>query len=259
MTLFPLSECCLHLGVDPKTWRCWLKAAQLAASLHPTDARVTCLTDVQLAQLARRHERHLPDPADLAPIATAHPPASPPAAASELASWRVQVGELQSQLLTLQTQLTDLTLTLLLRPLKPLTPAPKPSHPAPVAAPEPPLPPLTRGTVPAIRPRSQALIQVREDDSSVFITPDQGVLPIVPDSPEWFDWIPSLRSFRFQGKNGSYGATRKLKKGHAVAAFHIHFSRHGRSCNLSLSFFPAITVARLEDMAAAAIARTSHP
>jgi hypothetical protein len=78
----------------------------------------------------------------------------------------------------------------------------------------------------------------------VIITPDQGILSIVPDSPEWFDWMTSQRSFRFQGKNGSYGATRKLKNGRAVAAFHLHFSRHGRSCNLYLSFFPAITIAR---------------
>ncbi len=262
MTLIPLTDCCVHLGVDPKTLRCWLKAAQLAACLHPSDARIKCLTDAQLAQVARLHERHLPDPAELAPDATAHPSASSLSATSELATLRSQVVQLQAQILTLQTQLTDLALTLLQRPgehVSPPLPTPKPSRPVPVTAPEPPLPPLTRGTIPANRPRSQALIQVRDDGSYVLITPDQGVLPIVPDSPEWFDWITSLRSFRFQGKNGSYGATRKVKKGHAVAAFHIHFSRHGRSCNLYLSFFPAITIARLEEMATAALARTTHP
>ena len=86
MTLIPLTDCCVHLGVDPKTLRCWLKAAQLAACLHPSDARIKCLTDAQLAQVARLHERHLPDPAELAPDPTAHTPASSPSAASELAT-----------------------------------------------------------------------------------------------------------------------------------------------------------------------------
>ena len=262
MTLIALTDCCLHLGIDPKTLRCWLKTARLAAVLHPYDARIKCLTDAQLADLARLHDRRLPDTADLALVAAASAPASSPSASAEVAALRQQVVQLQSQILTLQTQLTDLALSLLQRPLEHVAPppcAPTPSRSAPPAVSEPLLPPLLRGTVPSNRPRSQALIQLREDGSYVIITPDAGVLPIVPDSPEWFDWMTSLRSFRFQGKNGSYGATRKLKKGRAVAAFHIHFSRHGRSCNLYLSFFPAITVARLEEMAAAAISRTSHP
>jgi len=258
-----LTDCCLHLGIDPKTLRCWLKTARLAAVLHPSDARIKCLTDAQLADLARLHDRCLPDTADLAPVLTASAPTAAPSASEEIAVLRSQVVQLQSQILTLQTQLTDLALTLLQRPVQPTPPppppAPKSSRSAPPAISEPPLPPLPRGTVSSNHPRSQALIQVREDGSYVIITPDAGVLPMVPDSPEWFDWITSLRSFRFQGKYGSYGATRKLKKGHAVSAFHIHFSRSGHSCNLYLSFFPAITVARLEEMAAAAIARISNP
>ncbi len=261
MTLIPLTDCCLHLGIDPKTLRCWLKTARLAAALHPHDARIKCLTDAQLAELARLHDRRLPAADALTPVSTAGAPATAPSASEEVAVLRGQVVQLQSQILTLQTQLTDLALTLLQRPVEPTPPPPTPksSRSAPPAVSEPPLPPLPRGTVPSNHPRSQALIQVREDGSYVIITPDAGVVPIIADSPEWFDWMTSLRSFRFQGKNGSYGATRKLKKGHAVAAFHIHFSRSGCSCNLYLSFFPAITVARLEEMAALAIARTSHP
>jgi hypothetical protein len=258
MTLIPLTDCCQHLGIDPKTLRAWLKTAHLAACLHPNDARVKCLTDTQLALLARLHERRLLDETVLA----ASPPAVPdPLRPEELTALRQQVAQLQSQVLTLQTHLTELTLTLLQRPAVPAAPTPRAraTHAAPPVEAEAPLPPLPRGTVSATHPRSQALIQVREDGSCVIITPEQGVLPIAPDTPEWFDWLASLRSFRFQGLQGSYGATRKLKHGHPVAAFHIHFSRQGRSCNLYLSFFPAITLARLEAMAAAALARTAQP
>jgi hypothetical protein len=257
MTLIPFTDCCHHLGIDPKTLRAWLKSAHLAACLHPNDARMKCLTDTQLALLARLHDRRFLDDAVLA----ASPPPPTPVPDPALAALSAQVALLQSQLLTLQTHLTDLTLTLLQRPAAPAAPTPraKPAPSAPAAEASPPLPPLPRGTVSATHPRSQALIQVREDGSCVIITPDQGVLPIAPDTPEWFDWITSLRSFRFQGQQGSYGATRKVKHGQAVAAFHIHFSRQGRSCNLYLSFSPAITLARLEEMAAAALARTAQP
>lgn len=63
MALVPLSECCLLLGVDPKTLRLWLKTAHLSSCPHPADARLKCLTYDQLTQLAALHERRLPDSA----------------------------------------------------------------------------------------------------------------------------------------------------------------------------------------------------
>jgi hypothetical protein len=44
MTLVPFADWCLWLGIDPKTFRLWLKAANLSCCLHPTDARLKCLT-----------------------------------------------------------------------------------------------------------------------------------------------------------------------------------------------------------------------
>ena len=38
MTLLPLTDCCLFLGVDPKTLRHWLQSAHLSWTLHPGDA-----------------------------------------------------------------------------------------------------------------------------------------------------------------------------------------------------------------------------
>ena len=62
MTLLPFADCCLWLGVDPKTLRLWLKAANLSCCLHPTDARLKCLTPSQLQHLADLHGRCLPHP-----------------------------------------------------------------------------------------------------------------------------------------------------------------------------------------------------
>lgn len=256
MTLIPLTDCCLHLGIDPKTLRWWLKSAQLASCLHPSDARIKCLTHEQLAQLARLHDRRLPDPDDLAPLRSPDPP--PASSAADLADLRQQIVQLQAQVQTLQTQLTDLALTLLkLPPASPLF-VTKTPRPAPVAEPvQQPPPPL----VPALskRPLPQALIEAREDGSYAIISQQEGLLSLLPDSPEWFAWIASLRSFRFQGRQGSYSATRKLRRGLALDAWNVHATGHGRSCSLYLSKFPSVTIARLEEMAAATVTRLSRP
>src|SRR6266487_5153405 len=59
MTLFPLTDCCERLSVDPKTLRQWIKHAAMSLHAHPTDARVKCLTLPQVQQLARSHGRTL--------------------------------------------------------------------------------------------------------------------------------------------------------------------------------------------------------
>ena len=35
---------------------------------------------------------------------------------------------------------------------------------------------------------------------------------IVPDSQEWFDWLNSIASFAFHGRNGHYTARKERKK-----------------------------------------------
>src|SRR6266496_4486887 len=62
MTLLPFTDCCLLLGVDPKTLRLWLTSAHLSCTRSPTDARLKCLTPSQLHHLAELHDRFLPDP-----------------------------------------------------------------------------------------------------------------------------------------------------------------------------------------------------
>src|SRR5260370_16842734 len=78
MTLVPFTECCLQLGIDPKTLRLWLKTAQLSWCLHPTDARLKCLTHDQLQQVAALHDRRLPTtPPTVWPSAAPEPLALP--------------------------------------------------------------------------------------------------------------------------------------------------------------------------------------
>ena len=55
MTLFPQTDCCSLLGIDPKTLRNWLRDAHMPFATHPSDARLKCLTQAQVQQLAALH------------------------------------------------------------------------------------------------------------------------------------------------------------------------------------------------------------
>jgi hypothetical protein len=44
MTLITQMDCCTMLGIGPKTLRNWLRHATMPFSIHPTDARLKCLT-----------------------------------------------------------------------------------------------------------------------------------------------------------------------------------------------------------------------
>ena len=278
MTLVPLNECCLCLGVDPKTLRVWLKAAQLSCCLHPGDARLKCLTLAQLQHLAQLHARPLPTALPRAapqPVAlsTSVPASQQSGSLSSANPQQTELGHqlslLQQQVATLQAQVTELALALLRASLAPSSP------PAPLAAPATRSSPVattvaaspacaparvkgaTARTVPPepepTRARSRALplIQVCVDGSVVVIAPTQGVLPLVPDSPEWFAWLSSLEAFSFEDPSGRFSATRKFRQGQRIQSWNVHRSLHGRSCTLYLGLTPTLTLARLQEMAVA--------
>lgn len=77
MTTFALTECCTMLAIDPKTLRQWLRQAHFPLQVHPTDARLKCLSWEQVQQLATMHDRPVPSPASA-------PPAHPVAAVAQL-------------------------------------------------------------------------------------------------------------------------------------------------------------------------------
>ena len=59
MTTIAQTDCCTMLGIDPKTLRHWLQQATMQFTAHPTDARLKCLTQAQVQQLATLHNRPL--------------------------------------------------------------------------------------------------------------------------------------------------------------------------------------------------------
>ena len=116
-----------------------------------------------------------------------------------------------TQVAALQQQVADLTMLL----QHPVQPPPSPLTPAP-------LPPaakhISTSTPSAPRPRSAvaktppkptyviARVEYNKEERYVVICPKRGVLPCVPDSPEWFAWVAEQDSFRFVGKNGQFTA-----------------------------------------------------
>ena len=246
MTLLPLTDCCLLLGIDPKTLRLWLKSAHLSCTVHPTDARLKCLTQPQLHHLASLHGRCLPESLPLpagaaaplptsAPLAAeAEPPiarACSPAADADL---RHTFVHLQTQVATLQEQVTQLALSVLRerdwRWEERLSQA---QAPLPTQAMHPPL----------TRPAGLDTSQSRLNDP----TPTPAALDPAPSRTRSRSRALPLIDY---GADGRYLATCKVRKGQRAHAWSAYRSLHGRSCNLYLGLTSHLTLAHLEQMAA---------
>jgi hypothetical protein len=240
MATVPLATGARLLGIHPKTLCHWLTTAHLALVAHPTDARIRCVAQAALLEVASLHRRPLPhlsagatpeqDTVSGGAAESAHgaPSASPADVLKPLA-------QLQTQLATLQHHLATLALGLLqaqtgrsaqrLRPLDALASPTLASFQAPQeadgAAPlAPALAPERRLLPVEVRARSRvtALIEYGAQDQYVAVCPRQGVLSLVPDSPQWVDWLASLTSFR--GCRDQQGAFRRvvlLRKGRTPA------------------------------------------
>lgn len=277
MTLVPFADCCLWLGVDPKTFRLWLKAANLSCCLHPTDARLKCLTPSQLQHLADLHGRCLPHPLpgtdeDVASCSSAPSLNVQATSAAGLevlmpppdADLRHQVTRLQAHVTALSQQVAELALALLRErdargpertsqlktPLSSLM-AQLPSVPQADAAALASRPPVAvpsevlaeRAPAPS---RALALIEYWAEGTYGIISPTEGVLALVPDSPAWFDWLATLSSFRFLGQQGRLSASRTKGRTSWMAYRRIN----GQNYAYGLGQTVHLTIARLEQMAA---------
>ena len=205
MNLFPLSQVAALLGVDPKTLRLWLHEAALTAVPHPEDARQKCLSLSHIQQLADTHGRPLP--AAFSSSAAPPPTMPPPDVLSQLA-------QMQLQIFTLQEQVTRLSLALLqvsqIRPSPPLPPPPASPSPTSTAA----LPPLLEPpAAPRRSSRAVPMIAFTADGAYQVVDPDKGILALPPDSAPWFAWLASTTTLTFQGRHGSFTATRRLRQG----------------------------------------------
>lgn len=282
MTLFPLADGARLLGIHPKTLCQWLKTAQLPLAAHPTDARIRCVAQEHLREVARQHRRPPPElstaPASEAVEAPgcAAAPAPPrlgnDAGLAGLAELREQLGHLHTQVATLQQQLTGLALHVLhehtvgyeqrLQSLEALLSPPlaawQPFQQAEVAAPLAPCPAPAPGLLPVeVRARSRvtALIEYGAQGQYVAVCPRQGVLALVPDSSAWFDWLASLTSFRFLGPAGRFSACRASEKGQHTRRWAARRVFHGHDCWHYLGVTDRLTLAVLEEAAAALQAR----
>jgi hypothetical protein len=81
----------------------------------------------------------------------------------------------------------------------------------------------------------------------VVICPQEGELPLTPDSPEWFDWLASLSSFRFVGQQGRFTAYRHSRPSRSWRA---HRCIHQRTYKQTLGVTDYLTIQRLEQVAA---------
>jgi hypothetical protein len=256
LTLLPVADGARLLGIHPKTLCHWLKTAYLPLAAHPTDARIRGVAQADLLEVARLHSRPLPHlstvPAleSYAASALAEEQGKPlPAVASEsahraallstpctsLADLREQLSHLQTYVATLQQQLADLALEFLpertgrsehrLRTLQGRLSQPLESFQATqetdVAGPLAPSARLERRLLPAeVRARSRvtALIEYGAHGQYVAVCPKLGVLSLTPDSPEWFDWLASLTSFRgCRDQQGAFRLVVPLRKGSTPA------------------------------------------
>jgi hypothetical protein len=270
------------LGIDPKTLRHWLRQANMQLIAHPTDARLKCLTPAQVQQLAALHDRPLSSALAAQPVqeTEALPPSPPhclPRSGGPEADLGQSLARLQAQVTSMQEQLTQLALELLrerelrlawlqerqqhteerlctLEAL--LTPAAEPS-PSPPASPMAPVPDLSHLTPHperlAAHPTSARgrrgvlpLIAYTATGSYVVICPSKGELPLLPDSPEWFDWLATLSSFRFVGQQGRLSTYRNPGRSSWMAYRRIH----GRRYDYGLGNTKLLTIAHLEQMAA---------
>ncbi len=266
MASLSLAECCRLLTIDPKTLRQWLAQTQMALHTDPTNAKIKCLEVEQVETLARLHGRmlQLPTAASAATTTTSEaqsqvfPPTVPGA------DLRARLAHMEAQIATLQAQLTDLTLQLL-REREQRTEQrllaleaervstcdhPSVSFPGgvPAVSCQPALPALLCHPT----ERRSCLIPLIEYGARgryVLISPEEGELAILPDSPEWFAWLASLSSFRFVGREGRFSARRGYNH-HPNRSWYAQRGIHQKNYSKYIGVSEHITTTRLEQVAA---------
>ena len=96
------------------------------------------------------------------------------------------------------------------------------------------------------RPSLLPLIEYGACGTYVVICPQEGELLLTPDSPEWFDWLATLSSFRFLGQQGRLSTYRNQGRSCWMAYRRIH----GHRDEYALGNTKLLTIDALEHMAA---------
>ena len=231
MTFVSLAQATRRLGIDAKTLHRWLADAQLALQSHPHDGRKKGVSDEHLQMLARLHQRSLASAQEEGP---AQLPCQIPALPADLLSLPEQLSALQAHLVTLQQQVAALTRLMTQHRPEPAIPPssvnggrftpplmtqhrPEPAIPlAPTrptsTAKPPPKPPRSRpaASVATKTPPKPTHVLPRveygREGRYVVICPKKGLLPLEPDTQEWFAWVAEQDAVRFVGRSGYFTA-----------------------------------------------------
>ncbi len=100
------------------------------------------------------------------------------------------------------------------------------------------------------RSRLIPLIEYGAGGTYILICPQEGELHLRPDSPEWFEWLASLSSFRFVGQQGRFTAYRERKHHGPTRSWRAYRSLHNRNYKHSLGVTDQLSINRLEQVAA---------
>jgi transposase-like protein len=250
MTFVSVAQASRRLGVDAKTLRRWLADAQLALQSHPHDGRKKGVSAEELHLLAHRHQRSLA-PLPQEPFA---PGADElPALGATRLSLPERLDALQTQIATLQQQVTALTRLLQQHCQEPAIPAASTQQATSAGRPSKPTSPAPRSRPAAKLPRKPVHVVPRveygDEGHYVVICPKQGLLPFEPDTPEWFAWVAEQSSFRFVGKVGSFSAHHEWRVPKGAWRAHRHIRNQGY--HLRLAPTQDLTIAVLEQAAEA--------
>jgi hypothetical protein len=266
MTSLSLAECCRLLTIDPKTLRQWLAQAQMTLHTDPTNAKVKCLQVEQVQTLARLHGR-VPKPEASASAVSPMPSEAQSQGLPTVlpdTDLRARLAQMEKQMAILQAQLTDLTLQLLrereqrteqrLQTLEAQLISTGdyalalPSGSTPHVPDQPEMSPFACHPTEK-RNRLIPLIEYGARGCYVLISPEEGELPIVPDSPEWFAWLASLSSFRFVGQSGRFSARRGYNR-RPNRCWYAQRGIHQKNYSKYIGVSEHITTERLEQTAA---------
>lgn len=278
MTTLPVTTCARMLGIHPKTFHRWLTQANFPFAAHPTDTRIKCVAEEHFLEVARQHERPLPssapyvllDEAALTASSQQRVPLTPENGAPSFQVDLVQkLSSLETKVVTLQEQLAHLALALLqereisverrLSTLEATTTemlgklgfSPSlPEAPSLGTGPERGgvhVPRLLNSAEHRERSRMPPLIAYSAQGNYVIVSSQDGELHLVPDSTQWFDWLVTLSSFRFIGKQGSrFTAYRESDHRGPTRGWTAHRSLHSRRCKHYLGVTDRLSITSLE-------------
>jgi hypothetical protein len=248
------------LGIHPGTLSYWLKDAQQSTARHPTDNRITCVEEDSLLRVAQMHQRVFLPPSQLQA-----------AASGSLADLTQQLSCLETKVAALQEQMAQLALALLMQHPDQQTTGELKSLLTELVEVElrKQIATTSRATeedqrtgtgVPKARTLNPAeqrartrtrppLVVATSPGTDLTLTTQEGELHLKADSQEWFDWLTTIASFRFECRQGAFTAYRGYDHG-PTRSWSAYRNIRGHHTKRYLGVTEALTIATLERIAA---------